>query len=408
MSGIPITQVVSVTPGVLSPAGGLDNLVGLILTTNASAVPAGEVKSFSSLASVAVAFGSDSTEYAMAAVYFSGHETAAMTPSTLLFGGFSGAVSSGGNVTMNGSQVTLGGDAVTMGDTTVSSQLTDILQANGGWHGLSLAFEPTLAQKQEIATWIAEQSLTIWGVIWDTDPNALSTSAGASSFGGWLSAQGLDGITAVYKDPAAAALALAWMACLSFNTTNGRQALAFMRNSLVTPSVTDGVTANTLLSNGYSFYGQYANGGDQFEFLRDGAVSGRFLWADSYINQIWLNSNLTSDLINLLLNNGNIPYNTQGDTLVENALQDTFSQALSFGAFRTGVNLSTSQKQQINNAAGNATAADTVITQGYYLKPNISTASSSLRIKRQTPPCQLWYADGQSVQSIQLNSVEVQ
>jgi hypothetical protein len=40
--------------------------------------------------------------------------------------------------------------------------------------------------------------------------------------------------------------------------------------------------------------------------------------------------------------------------------------------------------------------------------PNVSSAAASFRVARTTPPARLWYADGQSVQAITLNSVEVQ
>lgn len=115
-----------------------------------------------------------------------------------------------------------------------------------------------------------------------------------------------------------------------------------------------------------TFTSPYANATSTFQFMRPGCVSGPFLWADSYINQIWLNASLTSDLITLLLNTGQIPYNTEGDTLVAASVQATITQALDFGAIQPGVVLSTTQKQQINNASSVATAADSVATRGWY------------------------------------------
>ena len=383
MAGIPISQKVKVTPGVLSAGGGLNNLTGLILTQNTGVVADGVVTEYTDAASVATAFGSTSNEAKMATVYFSGYTNSVQTPSRLLFGGYptTGAV---------------------MGDA-----LSKLLSANGSWNGVSAAFEPSLADKQAFATWVSGQNNTIYGVLWDTDAEA-TTAGSTTSFGSWLAGTTLSGITPVYQDPLAAALALGWMASLPFGTVGGRRNLDMIQNSNVTPSVTDGTMADTLRANGYSFYGAYANKGDSFQFFDDGAVSGPFLWADSYINQIWMNANFTTDLINLLLNNGQIPYNTEGDTLVEASLQDTINSAVSFGAIQSGITLTASQKQQINNAARNTTAADTVQTQGWYLKPNVSTAAATYRAKRTTPAAQFWYSDGQSVQSINLNSVEVQ
>ncbi|WP_291365358.1 DUF3383 family protein [Acetobacter sp. UBA5411] len=385
MGSIPISQVVSVVPGVLAAASGLDNLSALFATAPTTSLTAGSVQSFTSAADVGTAFGDTSNVYRMAEVYFSGYETAVMTPGTLYIG------------------------AVDVSEA-IGTQLDTLRNANGGWNGLVFDTVLALTNAQAVATWVGTQNQQIYCALADNTTEA-ATTGNTTALGPWLATQNISGVTAIYDtDVLSCALAMAWMASLSFDTTDGRQTLAFIEDAsgLVEAAVTDGSTASTLITNGYSFYGQYANGASQFVFMRPGQVSGKFLWADSYVNQIWLNSNLTTDLINLLLTTGNIPYNTQGDTLVEASLKDTITQALSFGMIQTGVNLTTLQKQQINNAAGVTTAADSVVNNGYYLKPNISTAAASYRVKRTTPPAQLWYSDGQSVQSITLNSVEVQ
>nr|WP_269142548.1 DUF3383 family protein [Acetobacter garciniae] len=339
---------------------------------------------------------------------------------TLSGGGGTGATAtatvSGGAVT--GITITEGGTGYTTAPTVtimpaagadIGGQMDTLLAASGAWNGFAPAYEPSLADKQALAQWVGAQSNKVWGVIWDTDTQA-TTQNSTTAFGVWLTNQSLSGVTAVYNDALTAALCLGWMASLSFDTTAGRQTLAMIQDAtgLITPPVSSGSVAAILLANGYNFYGAYANGGSSFQFMRPGSVSGKFLWADSYINQIWLNANLADDLINLLLNTGQIPYNTEGDTLVSAAVQDTITQALAFGAIQPGVALTTEQKQQINNASSVTTAADTVGTRGWYFQPNVSTAAASYRVSRTTPPARLWYADGQSVQSIELNSIEVQ
>ncbi|GBQ66228.1 hypothetical protein AA0474_1058 [Acetobacter lovaniensis NRIC 0474] len=420
--------------------------------------------SFTSAADVGTAFGETSMLYQMAQVYFSGYETAVMTPGTLYVGAIASAGTgatatatvTGGEVTGlvvgNGGTgyttaplvaITGGGGAGATATATVSGgavtgftvtnpgsgytsaptvtltpaatsnigpQLDALRSAEGGWNGLAFDAELDADTKEAAAQWVGEQNSQVFAAIVDSATSATENGS-QTAFGVWLQSQSISGVTALYStSPLVGALAMAWMGSISFATTNGRQTLAYVTDAsgLVEPDVTDGATASNLVANGYSFYGSYANGASQFVFMRPGQVSGKFLWADSYINQIWLNSNLTSNLVNLLLTTGNIPYNTEGDTLVEAALKDTINEALAFGAIRTGVNLTTLQRQQINNAAGVATAADSVVNSGYYLKPNISTAPASFRVTRTTPPARLWYADGQSVQSINLNSVEVQ
>lgn len=463
MAGIPISSIVQVTPGVLVASGGLDGLTGLVLTQQTAIVPAGTVQAYGSAADVGTAFGTTSSEYTMAQVYFAGYDTAILTPASLLFGGYTpaasgaaatasvtgGAVSaitleqggsgyetaptvsfSGGGGTgatasatvaggvVTGITLTDGGTGYTQAPTitlqaastdTPATRMDTLRHASGVWSGFAPAFEPALEEKKALATWAGAQGSTLWAVLWDTDPQAV-TQGSATAFGVWLSQQALEGVSAVYGEAASAALCLGWMASLSFGTRAGRQTLAFIQDAsgLVTPGVTDGARAATLIANGYNFYGSYASGGSRFSFMRPGSVSGRFAWADSFVNQIWLNASLTQALVTLLLNTGQIPYNTEGDTLVKAAVQDTISSALAFGAIQPGVSLTTAQKQQIANAAGVAAAAEAVGAQGWYFQPGVSTAAAAYRVARTTPPARLWYADGQSVQAIQLSSVEVQ
>ncbi|WP_010508409.1 DUF3383 family protein [Komagataeibacter europaeus] len=464
MGSIPISQVVKTTPGVLAAGSGLNELSALFVTSASSALAAGSVQSFTSASDVGTAFGSTSALYKMAEVYFSGYETAVMTPGTLYIGAMAvagsgatgtatitdGAVSAikvgtggtgyvsaptvsltGGGGTGATATATVSGGAVTGFTVTnagsgytsapavtitaadgsdIATQLDTLRTAEGAWNGLAFDTELTADNKQAVAQWVGTQNDQVFSAIVDSDVSA-TTSGSQSAFGAWLNNQSINGVTAIYSTSVLpGALAMAWMASLSFDTADGRQTLAFVEDAsgLLSADVTDGTTASTLIANGYSFYGQYANGGSQFVFMRPGQVSGKFLWADSFVNQIWLNSNLTTDLIDLLLTTGNIPYNSEGDTLVEAAVKDTITQAVSFGMIRSGVNLTALQKQQINNAAGVSTAADNVVNYGYYFKPGISTAAASYRVTRTTPPAQLWYSDGQSVQSIDLSSIEVQ
>ena len=385
MTTIPISQTVKINPATLGTAGGVSFINGLIITTAASGgnVPAGTLKTYTQASDVATDFTASSIEARMATVYFSGYEDAASAPSTLLIY-----------------------VAAADHETDPAALMNEVAGQTQDFAGFTTTWEPPLAQKQAFATWTAGQSDRYWYVPWDTDEQALAAQ-NSTSFGTWLQAQGIDGTTLVYKNPLAAAFCLSWMASIDFSATNGRTNLCFRRSGLIAPSVTDATTAATLRSNGYNFYGAYANGLGRFQWLEDGHVSGAFLWADSYINQIWLNASLQSALLNLLLNVGQIPYNSEGDGLISAAVQDTINQALSFGAIRPGVNLTSLQKQQIDRAAG-TTISNTVQTRGWYFQPNASTAPADIRVARKSPPCRFWYTDGQSVQSITLASIEVQ
>lgn len=81
---IPASALVSVVPSVLSAGGSPLSLASVFITRDGS-VPLGSVMSFSSLTDVGSWFGTGSTEYNMAAVYFNGYDNSFIKPDTLYF-----------------------------------------------------------------------------------------------------------------------------------------------------------------------------------------------------------------------------------------------------------------------------------------------------------------------------------
>jgi len=94
MASIPISQIVSVTPSVLSAAGSAVDLNGLFLTTS-TLPPIGTVPSFPSAAAVGQYFGLSSTEYALAQIYFAGYTNCTRTPGAVLFAQYNTAAVAG-------------------------------------------------------------------------------------------------------------------------------------------------------------------------------------------------------------------------------------------------------------------------------------------------------------------------
>src|SRR5690242_1818744 len=90
MSSIPVSQLVQVNPGVLAPAGTLNDLSGLILSASPY-VPIGTVKSFANADDVGAYFGLSSDEYQDALIYFAGPDNATKAASKLLFGQYNTA-----------------------------------------------------------------------------------------------------------------------------------------------------------------------------------------------------------------------------------------------------------------------------------------------------------------------------
>ena len=110
-------------------------------------------------------------------------------------------------------------------------------------------------------------------------------------------------------------------------------------------------------------------------------------------------------MVHLLMGVGSIPYNSEGYAMIEAACLDPINAAINFGAIRTGVALSESQKAQIRNALGRD-ASGTIFAKGYVLQ--IDPATAAIRSDRRSPTMTLYYADGGSVQRLNLASIAIQ
>lgn len=103
---VPISALVNVIPSVIGAAGNARDLLGLFIT-NSPKIPAGKIKSYSSLLDVSDDFEATTPEYQVAAVYFKSYTGATQTPSAILFVQYNQsdatpAVLSGGNLGQTG------------------------------------------------------------------------------------------------------------------------------------------------------------------------------------------------------------------------------------------------------------------------------------------------------------------
>jgi hypothetical protein len=265
-------------------------------------------------------------------------------------------------------------------------------------------FEPLLADKISFATWSNNQNQRFLYVMWDTDVNATLSNV-TTSAGYVIDANQFDGTYPAYNTAAYAAMIMGSIASLDFTRFNGRATMAFRSQSGFTPTVTDYTTSVNLANNSYNFYGAYATSSQNFNFSYPGQVTGKWLWADSYVQQIKLNADLQQSIISLLVGVGSVPYNPAGYALIEAACNTPIAAALNFGTIRTGVTLSALQIAELQNAAG-IDISQSLTTKGYYLQ--VLDPGAQVRAARGSPQCTLWYMDGQSVQQVNLASIVVQ
>lgn len=257
------------------------------------------------------------------------------------------------------------------------------------------------------AAWVNGKNSRYRFVLYDTD-GAVITASDTTSVGYLIKTAGYSGTVLVYAPVNTYLAAAFWLsipACNDYEALNGRATTAFKSQAGLSPDVTNATYMTNLIANGYNSYGAYGTANDLFVFAYPGSITGKFLWDDSYVDQVWLNNALQLAGMTLLTSVKSIPYNAQGRALIAAAMSDPIKAAVNYGAIRSGVALSALQVAEINAAAG-VDAATTVQNRGWYLQ--VSAASAIVRAARGSPPVTLWYSDGQSVQKIALNSLEVQ
>lgn len=263
----------------------------------------------------------------------------------------------------------------------------------------------TVDVAKELAKWNTAQNNQYWFVQYGKEPTALIPNSDVC-FGAWLKETNQGGTTAIYGDVIDSALAGAYAASIDFSATNGRVTLDFRGQDGIEATVTDVRDANALTVNGYAFYGAFAARGQDNRFLmmRNSVVSGQFEWVDTYLNQVYFNSQLQLALITMLIQQKSVPYNAVGKSMQRAACQDPINEMLNFGGIQTGILLSEQQKSVINTSSG-FDAASQIFTTGWTLI--IKDATTQVRGQRGSMPITLYYTDGGSIHNITLNSIAV-
>jgi Protein of unknown function (DUF3383) len=290
------------------------------------------------------------------------------------------------------------------------SFMDGIINTTTNWASFTTLFDPDGGSgnttKLAFATWNGEQNNRYAYVACDNDATAANTEDASGSLGRLLAAGSISGTILVWTAGLLkASFVCGWAASLNFEQPNGRATLAFKSQSGLMPDVTDATTAANLEANGYNYYGAWATADQQFIGMYPGSVSGLFLWADSYMNQIWMNSGFQSQCMALLFQTNAVPYTPAGLGLIRSALTTIIQSALAFGVFQPNVVLSSAQINEVNYAAG-ANIAPYLQANGYYLQ--ILPPPATARTTRTSPIINFWYMDGGSVQKINIASIEVQ
>lgn len=296
--------------------------------------------------------------------------------------------------------------------TTPSNAMITLKALSTNWATFFTAWETSNSDTVLFAQWAQTQNDAYLYVAYDSDPLAQNADY-SGGIGAILRADQFDGVICLWALTGAVYLAAATAgiaAALNWNALNGRATLKFRQQAGLASyvdTVTSQSTANNLIGNGYTYYGTYSAPGigNIYNILADGALAGsRFKWFDTYVGQIFLNSQLALAIFEGLLQVNLAPYTAVGDTLLRAWCADPIKQAVNSGIIRAGVTLSAAQIAAITYAVG-FDISKNLQTYGYYLY--IGTASTQTRGNRQSPPIALYYTDGGAIQKITLDSIVI-
>ena len=286
---------------------------------------------------------------------------------------------------------------------TPATAMTRLTASTINWGCFTTAWAAVIADREAFATWNSGQNSDFLYVAYDMEAASIVANNSAS-FGAVVFATPQQGTLPLYGGIDDAGLVMGYAASINYNVVNGRTDLAFRQSAAaLVPKVTDLATANALISNHYTYYGAYANKANTYAIMYNGAVSGQYLWSDTYLDQIYLNSELQRANFEAMLAYNSIPYNADGYELQYAAALTVLQAALTSGIIRTGVTLSASQIAQVNTQAGKDIAS-TLQTQGFYYLIGDPANVAQARQNRTTPSAQLWWTDGGSIQQLTVNS----
>lgn len=295
--------------------------------------------------------------------------------------------------------VSPGSDAQTLTDT-----MSGIINTNQNWILFNSLVELDDDQKTELCAWASSSKNRFGYVVHDTTEAGTVANNANCFVQKVVVANGYENIFPVYGSYLYSVTALAYAASVDFARTNGRISFKFRGFAGLAPNVSDLATAQALKSNGYNFYGSYSLNKTMKQYSSDGAISGKFVWLDSFIDQVWINANLVAAYANLFTNNQSYPFNANGYGAVQAATIDVAEQALTFGAIQRGVVLDNAQIRIVNNTVGKDISA-VLYSQGWFLY--IPTQTGASRLDRDLKGVIFYWVDGQLIQSITMSSTAI-
>lgn len=286
--------------------------------------------------------------------------------------------------------------------------MSAVISAGQNWFSITSIEELESDEAVELAQWANTQynaGSQFLFVFWSSDEKMLSTTTQDDTIAAQLLELNLNGTCGVYNSAVYAAFIMGACASVDWDKDNSTITLAYKAQSGLSANVQSQSAATALENIKMNFVGNYASRNDNFILLQHGEMFGEWSWIDSYLNSTWLVNELQVQILAGLQAAKRVPYNSAGYTLIRSWCNSVIERALANGVISTGVELSTSQKTELQQEAG-LDISDELYNNGYYLQ--INEADATIRQSRESPDMNLWYTDAGSVHRISMPVTTVQ
>ena len=210
------------------------------------------------------------------------------------------------------------------------------------------------------------------------------------------------GTCTCYPDLAKAAFIMGAAASINWEQRNGTITFKFKSQSGLGADIQETKDAVALESHRVNYVGNFATRNDNFIFLSDGSMHGKWRWIDTYLNACWLCNKNQAQLMTMFTSNRRIPYTEKGYAIIRSNIRDVMNQAINNGVVEAGVQLSEAVKAQLISELG-GDYSDEIYATGYYLQ--IVDATANIRQARTSPACNLVYTYGGAIHKLVLPSL---
>lgn len=250
--------------------------------------------------------------------------------------------------------------------------LTNQLSDNfGSFHFMDNA-SLTNTQHVEIAQWNFSKNVKYAYLVETTAANSSALSA---------LLQGIGGTAMTLKSPALneyhAIIPAAFAAATDYNAPNS--VINYMFNPYPNSSISVFNDLDADLYDGLkiNWYGDTNNG--RIAFYQRGIMCGGntdLLDMNTYYNEMWLKSNLTTDLLDYLVGVTKLSANLQGANAIKSQVLQSAQAALNNGAIIRGKQLTQSQRAIVNQIANDDLAYITLQNEGFIVTSRVDMFNS--------------------------------